>query len=115
MTQTLFGVGFSSLTFVVTIFTLLVSYGSKLVVAYLGGVWLYQKMAPQADTGKYGHKFLGLLIGVLIYVILRGIPILGWFVGLAATLVGVGAMWLYFRSMRPVKPAVVEIGPEAGQ
>jgi hypothetical protein len=110
LTQTLFGVGFSSLTFVVTIFTLLVSYGSKLVIAYLAGIWLYQKMAPQADLGKYGHKFLGLLVGVLIYVILSGIPFLGWLVSLAVTLVGVGAMWLYFRSTRTLKSASLEIG-----
>jgi Tfp pilus assembly protein PilX len=41
-----------------------------------------------------------LVIGVVIYVILRGIPILGWLVGLAVTLIGLGAMWLVYREQR---------------
>ena len=41
--------------------------------------------------------FLSLLIGVVIYVPLRAIPILGWLVDAIITLIGLGAIWLYFR------------------
>jgi len=47
-----------------------------------------------------------LVIGVLIYVLVSSIPIIGLLIGLAATLIGVGAMWLAYQAWR--KPAVYE-------
>jgi hypothetical protein len=99
--RTIFGVGFSSLGLAVTIFLLLVNYGSKLVLAFWGGQWLLSKLAPQASESKVWP----LVVGVLIYVLLRAIPFLGWVIGLVVTLIGLGAMWLVFRDWR--KPTVV--------
>lgn len=91
-----FGVGFSSLGLAFTIFSLLVSYGSKLVIAFLVGRLVLQRLAPQSAD----HKVWPLLTGVALYVLIRSIPLLGWLVGVAATLVGLGAMWLMFRGWR---------------
>ncbi len=94
LSRAFFGVGFSGLALVVTIFTLLVSYGSKVVVSYLIGSVFMKKVAPQAS-----HQAVwAMLIGVGIYTLVRSIPLIGWLIGVAATLAGLGAMWLVYRS-----------------
>ncbi len=96
LARTVSGIGFSGLGLVFAVFSLLVAYGSKLVVAYLVGKLLVQAIAPQyAD-----RKVWPLLVGVALYVLLRAIPVLGWVVGVAATLAGLGAMWLVFLEWR---------------
>lgn len=95
-------VGFTSLGLALTIFVLLISYGSKLVIAFWGGKWLLGKIAPQAAE----TIIWPLVLGVLIYVLLRAIPMLGWVIGVIVTLIGVGAMWLVYQDWR--KPALVE-------
>lgn len=90
---TVMGVGFGSLGVVFISFQLLVSYGSKLIVAFLCGQLLLKQFAP-----KYAeHKGWTLILGVALYVLLRGIPFIGWIIGLAATLIGLGALWLIWR------------------
>ncbi len=100
--RTIMGVGFSSLGLAMAIFVLLVTYGSKLVIAFWGGKWTLEKLFPQYAESKVWP----LVLGVLIYVFLRAIPILGWIFGVVVTLIGMGAMWLAFRDWRT--PAVVE-------
>ncbi|MEW6718010.1 MAG: hypothetical protein AB1345_10975 [Chloroflexota bacterium] len=99
---TVSGVGLSGLSLIVTAFTLLVSYGSKLILAVLLGKLILKGLAPKhAD-----HKVWPLLVGVFVYVFLRAIPLLGWLIGMAVTLLGLGAMWLVFQEERlQVKPA----------
>ncbi|MBN1177604.1 MAG: polymer-forming cytoskeletal protein [Anaerolineae bacterium] len=89
-----FGVGLSGLATAFALFTLLTAYGSKLVVAQVVGQALLERFAPAyAD-----HRAWPLLLGLVIYVPLRSIPIFGWAIGALATLVGLGAMWLAFRA-----------------
>ena len=90
---TVYGLGFSSLGFAFTVFVLLIVYGSKLVVAYLAGDWLLGHLSPQATE----RPIWPLLLGVLLYVVLRAVPILGWLIGLLVTLLGLGAIWLWLR------------------
>jgi len=99
---TIIGVGFSSLGLTLTTFVLLVSYGSKLVISFWGGKWLLERFVPQAAE----TKIWPLVLGVLIYVLLRAIPVLGWIIGVIVTLIGMGAMWLVFKEWR--KPALVQ-------
>ena len=106
------GVGLSSLGVAFAVFSLLVSYGSKLVVAYLIGLVVLRALAPQAAPSRAW----ALVAGVLIYVIIRDVPpvipfvggAFGWLVGAVATVVGLGALWLAFRdwwaSRHPVAP-----------
>jgi cytoskeletal protein CcmA (bactofilin family) len=96
LSRTFFGIGFSALAVIVTVFTLLVSYGSKVVVSYLIGDLLMKKISPQASH----HSIWAMVIGVVIYTLVRSIPFIGWLIGVAVTLVGVGAMWLDYRSRR---------------
>ncbi len=110
--RVVFGIGFSSLSLAFTVFLLLVNYGSKLVLAYLVGTRLLGQIAPNA---KNQHVW-GTLLGVLVYVMLRSIPFLGWLIGLIVTVIGLGAMWLLFQEWRngrkPAAEAVVETLPE---
>ncbi|MCD4672761.1 MAG: polymer-forming cytoskeletal protein [Anaerolineaceae bacterium] len=114
LSRVVFGIGFSSLALVFAVFLLLVNYGSKLVLAYLVGTRLLGQVASNA---KNQHVW-GTLLGVLLYVLMRSIPFLGWLVGLVATVFGLGAMWLLYQDWRNArKPAVetevVEALPEA--
>ncbi|NLF02130.1 MAG: hypothetical protein GX601_14250 [Anaerolineales bacterium] len=97
-----FGIGLAvwGLTFIA--FQLLVSWGSKLVVTYLVGRWLLGRISRDQKPSAV----VALLLGVVIYVILRAIPILGWLVGAVATLIGLGAIWLLiYRSARRTQPS----------
>ncbi len=103
LSKVIFGVGFSGLALFMTLFTLLVTYGSKLVVSYLVGNLLMGQLAPNASN----KRLWSLLIGVVIYVLLRYIPFVGWLFGLVATIIGLGAMWYAYRTFRR-RPAEVE-------
>ncbi len=102
LSRTVLGIGFSSLGLALAIFSLIVTYVSKVLVSLWIGEWTMRRFAPQAAE----KILLVLLVGILIYVFVRSIPILGWVVGLLATLVGVGAIYLVLRDRirLPSKP-----------
>ncbi len=66
---------------------------SKILVGYLFGVMLFKRMKP--DLAE--NRFWPAVVGILIFVILAAIPILGTIVNILATLVGLGALYLAFR------------------
>lgn len=107
LSNAIFGIGFSSLAVFIAALTLLVTYGSKLVASFWVGQLLMRQIAPQAQN----PRLWALLAGVLIYVVLRAIPILGWVVGLLATLLGLGALWFAFQSYRKRLPDLAEQTP----
>jgi hypothetical protein len=88
--------GSASLNFVVTSLTALVLFGSKLVVAYLGGDWLFKRFWPDYK----GPRFVPLAVGLVIYKLIELIPGIGFIFGLLVTLVGLGAIWLAHRQAR---------------
>jgi len=94
LSRVILTIGFTSLGLVMAGFGLLVSYGSKLVVAYLVGKLLIRWLAPAYEN----QPIWPMLAGVFLYTSLRAIPFgLGLMVGIAATLIGIGAMWLTYR------------------
>jgi cytoskeletal protein CcmA (bactofilin family) len=93
---TVFGVGFSGLALVFALFSLSVAYGSKLIVAYLVGKLILQRLAfAHADKAIWS-----LVLGIVLYILVRAVPGLGWLIGAIMTLAGLGAMWLLFRQQR---------------
>jgi hypothetical protein len=86
LASTWFGLGLGTLGVAFTAFLFLVSLGSKVVAAN----WLGKVLFGARYTGS---AYWPLVVGVLIYVALCSIPILGWVIGLAATAYGLGAMW----------------------
>jgi hypothetical protein len=85
--------GFTSLTWVISTFTILAAFISKLVVAYwLGSLILSNTL----EDSKY-KPAVSLLIGITIVVLVSAIPFVGGLVGLIVTLIGLGAMWFYYK------------------
>jgi len=97
-----FGVGFSGLTLAFILFLLAVFYESKLIVAYLAGKLILQRFAPLVAE----QAIWPLVLGVVLYILLRLIPVLGWWIGALVTLIGLGAMWMLFREGRRVPEPV---------
>lgn len=93
---------FAALVFLIAALYFLVAYGTKLIVSYLAGSWLFEKIAPRAKIAP----FLGLVFGLLIYILLRSIPMLGWVLGVLVTAWGLGGCWLSYRNK--AVPAVSE-------
>jgi len=85
-----FGLGMGFLIMIVTLFQVAITFISKAIVAYLLGSLILSKIFP----GALKYTFLPLLLGLLIYVPLASIPYFGFVIGLAATLLGLGAIWL---------------------
>jgi len=96
LSRVILTIGFSSLGLILAAFGLLVSYGSKIVVAYMVGKLLIRWLAPKVED----QPIWPLIIGVLLYTFLRAIPIVGFAVGVFVTLVGIGAMWLAYRDYK---------------
>ena len=109
LAKVVFGIGLTGLALAFTLFMFMIVYGSKLIVAYLFGRLLLERLAP--DWVEYAWRVLG--VGLLIYIPLASIPILGWLVSFLATLVGLGAAWLLWRASRRSPPAGLPAMPEA--
>ncbi len=86
--------GFSSLSLLFSTFLLFVFHISKVVIAMLVGLWIVKWLA--ANMTPVRQNILALVIGSILYVFFRAIPLLGWFVALAAIIIGTGAIWLVF-------------------
>jgi hypothetical protein len=96
LARSILGIGGSGLGLALAVLTLLVAYGSKVVITYLVGRMIIQGVASQyADRRGWT-----LVVGVVIYVLIRSIPVLGWLVAALATLAGFGAMWLVLSEWR---------------
>jgi len=88
--------GFSSLGLILAAFGLLVSYGSKIVVAYMVGKLLIRWLAPKVEE----QPIWPMIVGVLLYTFLRAIPVVGFAIGIFVTLIGIGAMWLAYQDYK---------------
>lgn len=75
------------------VFVLAVVYGSKIVISYLLGRLVLQRLSGVPNP----EPVWILVVGVLIYSLLQSIPFIGGLIGLAATLIGLGAIYLVWR------------------
>ncbi len=96
LSRSIFGVGFGAVALATAVFSVLVGYASKLVVAFLVGRLIMDRLAPQAK----GSRWWAMLIGIVLYVVVGFIPFIGWLVRMLVTILGVGAMWLLYRQWR---------------
>ncbi len=92
--QSILFLGLASIAWLMVVFTILLVYGSKLVVAYWLGTLV---MTNILRDSKY-QKAVGLLVGILLVVLVSAIPFVGWLIKLAITLIGLGAMWYVYRN-----------------
>jgi cytoskeletal protein CcmA (bactofilin family) len=92
-TLAFWALSYATLVFFLAALWFLVAYGTKLIIAYLVGSWLFEKITPKASL----HPYIGLVVGVLIYVLLRSIPMLGWVLSVIVTAWGLGGLWLAYH------------------
>ena len=80
-------------------------YLAQIVVGFLAGVLLLESVSP----GRGAGRVLALVVGLIVYVILGAIPVLGSIVGLIVVLLGLGALlmwaWSTVRRGRTRPPA----------
>jgi hypothetical protein len=91
------GLGGATIGLVIAAFMITVSLLTKAVVSFLVGKKILDQLTKGAREG-YWYDVGALAIGLLIYEILRAIPLgFGWLVGVIVTLVGLGAIYFAMR------------------
>jgi len=87
------GLGFGVLGLIFVAFIVLLAWTGKLVVAYIIGKWLLEKLNSQVAGGR----FWPLALGAVILALVDAIPFLGWIISFVIALVGLGAIWYAWR------------------
>lgn len=72
------------------------NYGTKAIAMYAALTYLLDRFAPRAG----GWRWLLLILGLVLYVFLRAIPMLGWVLSILVTAWGIGAAWQGWRGRR---------------
>ena len=92
------GLGILAEMLVLLAFWISTNYLAQIIVSFLAGVLLVE--AGQRGGGR--GRVLPLVVGLISYVILRAVPILGLIVGLAVVLLGLGALfhWVWNKLRR---------------
>jgi hypothetical protein len=95
----------------VTSYIAFAAYIAQIVVGYVVARWLLRHVQPAWAE----HPVVPLILGVLLYVVLRAIPGLGPLLGMAVVLAGLGALWQWGRATlqrsRPAPAPVVGFQP----
>ncbi len=93
-------ISYSLLALGLTALWLFIVYGTKIIFIYVVFTWMLSKL-----ESKIWIKILAILIGALVYVILRSVPTVGWVIGVLVTAAGMGTAWLSYQDARkPAKP-----------
>jgi cytoskeletal protein CcmA (bactofilin family) len=93
----------------VVAFLISVFYVAPVVVSFLGGRMLLGQFQPDPAAGRV----LPLVIGILLYVILRAIPIVGAVVAVIVVLLGLGALSIWaWRTVRGGASTLPPVGSE---
>jgi hypothetical protein len=101
-------IGGAVLSATITVYSLVLSYLTKSVVAYLGGHYLVNRFRPEWNAKVYAP----LLIGLVILAAVFAIPILGGLVEFFVMLFGLGAIFLIVRerfTSAPAAPAAMPV------
>jgi hypothetical protein len=73
-----------------------IAYVSKVILIYFFIKWI---LAHISKDHKVYMDLLGLLVGTILYALLRSIPYAGWVVDLVVTSAGMGAAWFALRNL----------------
>jgi len=91
-----------TMALLVFFFSIAVTYITKVVVSFLGGRLILARLKPDWADGRIWP----LVVGVVLFVVITAIPILGWLVNLVVVLLGLGALWLLGRDIYRQRRAV---------
>ena len=92
-------IAISSFSFfgLLTLFGMLASLGTKIVVGYLVGRWLLSKTS-NLSYENYWHHVGALALGVFLYEVLRAIPLAGFIIMLIVVVIGTGAFFVLLKN-----------------
>jgi cytoskeletal protein CcmA (bactofilin family) len=98
----LWGVGYPALFLAIALSAVTILYGSKVIVADLVGSLILKRLAP----GVMKYRILPLVLGLVLYVLLRTIPYAGSVIEAIVTILGLGAIWVAVRRRQRQSQAV---------
>ena len=85
-----------------TLWWLFIVCGTKIVVGFHFVSWVFEKFKLQRNTWL---DIMAVLVGSLLFVLLRSIPYVGWGIGLLVIAAGMGASWAAYRKQAQPVPA----------
>jgi cytoskeletal protein CcmA (bactofilin family) len=91
-----------TMALLVFFFSIAVTYITKVLVSFLGGRLILARLKPDWAEGRIWP----LVVGVVLFIIITAIPILGWLVKLVVVVLGLGALWLLGRDIYRQRRAV---------
>ncbi len=96
------GVAFSGLGLAFSLFVVSLVWLSKAIVAAVIGILILERAYPRA----LDYRASAMTLGLLIYLLICPIPVVGWVIALIVTVLGLGGMFLSIRQIkRDKKPA----------
>jgi cytoskeletal protein CcmA (bactofilin family) len=84
-------------------FGLVTSFLAQIVVAWLGGKMILEKLNPTLAASKVWP----LVLGVVIVALLTSLPLVGWVFGLVIMFLGLGAFWIWGREAWQARKTIV--------
>jgi cytoskeletal protein CcmA (bactofilin family) len=93
--------GLSLVVLFIILVCIFVFYVTKAIVAFTLGRLILKRFEMRSKW----IKFLVLLTGLIVYVLLAGLPYAGWVIGVLATGFGFGSAWLDYRQKQEQKKA----------
>jgi hypothetical protein len=93
--------GILGMALLVFFFSIAWGYVAKVIVSFLGGRLILARLKPDWAEGRAWP----LVVGIVLFVIITAIPILGWLINLVVVLLGLGALWLLGRDVYQQKRA----------
>ena len=98
----LWSVAFPFTAFVFAVFMVFLNYGTKTITSYALSTYVFDRFGARAGR----LRWLLLILGLIIYVMLRAIPTLGWVIAVVVTAWGIGAAWLARQNRRALAASV---------
>ena len=75
-------------------------YGAKVIALYALSGWLAGLL-----SNSHWVKAVALLLGTLVYALLRSLPLVGWAIAVLVTAAGMGTAWAAYRASRKPDPS----------
>ena len=101
------GIAVSTLTFG---FSITWAYVTKVIVALLLGMLIFRLL--KSDLAD--NRWVPVLLGIVLFVPITAVPIIGWLIAFVAIVFGLGAIWIWgLEKVRATEPAPAPAaGPE---
>jgi len=97
---------YSCLALALAVLWFFIVYGTKVIAIYIFSTWVFRILF---HNDAVWLKFLAVLAGTLVFVLLRAIPYVGWVFDVLVTAAGMGSAWISIRGMKKKPEQVAPI------